>query len=607
MCGILGYLPACPEPRFQAALDQLAHRGPDGEGVWHDPEGEISLGHRRLAILDLSEAAAQPMQRGDLWLTFNGEIYNFLEIRKELEEKGVQFSTDSDSEVLLAAYRVWGKDCLMKFNGMWALAIWDQHKKELFLARDRFGKKPLFYLEQENAFGFASEMKGLFPFLSSVSPALNIDSLSAAPYEYESTPACLVEGIQRFPAGHFGVYSGGKWTLHRWWNTLDHLEEVPENYEDQVARFRELFTASCRLRLRSDVPVGTALSGGLDSSSVIATLARIGEGVSGVREAPHWQHAFVATFPGTSMDESHYARQMTDHLGLPATFLPLSSERGLENLWEQLYRFEEIGDTAPLPMMEIYREVREQGIKVTLDGHGADELLAGYGESLFHAFPDAGGKLSSVRLILDAYNSFYPKEFALFRKPHASMMTWFRYRLRNLVTGSPVKRKPGLDHFSSHLFQLFHQSILPTLLRNYDRYSMASGVEIRMPFMDQRLVTYAFSLPWDSKLREGFTKKILRDACGPELPNEIRDRKSKIGFGSPTVEWMRKGWKTFFMDEIHSQSFRECDLIVPKKVHRWMEHVMEGENPTFFDGLRAWQLLSPYLWEQAVIKGRGKS
>lgn len=611
MCGILGVVGAkTDESFFLKALDRLAHRGPDGAGLWTDGEG-VRLGHRRLAIIDLSEAAAQPMRFGDWVLTFNGEIYNYLEVKAELLQKGVKFTTDSDTEVLLAALEKYGPDCLRKLNGMWAFAAWNVRTHQLFLSRDRFGKKPLFYFIRNGALYFASEMKALLPFLSEISPSKNFQSLVKKYFFYETGEDCLVEGLKRFPAAHYGFFEDGKLTLSRYWNTMDERETPPPTYAGQVERFRELFLDAVRLRMRSDVALGTALSGGLDSSAIACAMAAVASD-----DAPgansRWRHAFISVFPGSFLDERPYAEAVVRHTGLNAVYITPDPARAWENMSEYLYLFEEVYNTSPAPMIETYRAARAAGVVVTLDGHGADELLAGYNNTLFEALFDAGLNFAAARRIFAIWESLLPDDKAFLQdyRPWTlrQYLGYIRWRKQDFFKG--VKRqlfggkKGELGFFDSALYELFHVSILPTLLRNYDRYSMAAGVEIRAPFLDHRLVSYTFSLNWTSKLRNGYSKAILRDAIGDLLPEKIRNRRNKIGFHTPIVEWMRGAWKTPLLDLTASQDFKTCGLIDPPAVRQSVEKVIFGKTPTFSQGVDAWRELSPYLWEQAFLKRR---
>lgn len=608
MCGILGTLPGTETLLFEQALSQLAHRGPDGFGIFND-KNILSLGHRRLSILDLSEKGQQPMIYQDRWvITFNGEIFNFLEIRAELESKGYSFFSDTDTEVILAAYQEWGANCLQKFNGMWAFAIWDKKTQQLFLARDRFGVKPLFYAFVEGRLIFASEMKAIFPFLKEKKISQKFEWCLKNIYEYEHTEHCLIEGIKRFPAGHYALFSLADKSLQpqRYWNTLEHLVSVSPKYEEQVEYFRELFFDACKIRMRADVKIATSLSGGLDSSSVITALKQVVR--QSERISDDWQNAFVATFPNTQLDESYYARLLTENLGIKAFFMEINPEKHINNLENYLWFFEELYYTSPIPMIEIYKSMKKQGVSVSIDGHGADELFSGYGNALFNIAKENPFNLKLIKQIIKTY-----KEIRDIKDKKMWKYCVDGYEGRKNIIKSYLnaflgkndkenlqEKKLGL--FNQYLYEIFHKTILPTLLRNYDRYSMAASVETRMPFMDYRIVTYCFSLPWQSKYRRGFTKAILRDAMKPYMPAEITWRKSKIGFGTPFTNWIRGAWKEYFLDTVHSIDFLNSSLIDSKEVKQKIENLIDSSNPTFSMGQEAWKAIMPFLWEKAVLK-----
>lgn len=611
MCGIFGCVGYLPERHAAACLDTLRHRGPDGEGLWCTDE--VTLGHRRLSILDLSAAGSQPMAYGDgrFRITYNGELYNFLEVRQDLEGRGHRFDGDSDTEVVLAAYAQWGSECVEHFNGMWAFAIWDSREKALFLSRDRFGKKPLFYAVVQGRFVFASEMKAIYPLLAEVRPSADFDWMKRNLFSYETTDKCLVSGIRRFPAAHSGVLRSGKLTLRRYWNTLDHLVSVPARYEEQVEEFRALFLDACRIRMRSDVRIGTALSGGIDSSAVASAMAHIARRTGGARVATDWQHAFVATFPGSPLDESVYARAVVDKHGLNATFLEIDPLESVADLDRYFYQFEELYLTSPIPMVQLYAGMRREGVFVTLDGHGADELFVGYPNELFEAALDCDIELDEIA---ELYREMIPRNTPQFRVAGDNRVLYAYFRLRKLAKAALGRRQrssdashPGfarLDRFSQYLYGLTHDTILPTLLRNYDRYSMINGVEVRAPFMDHRIVSYAFSIPMRSKIGGGYTKKIVRDALGDLMPAEVATRRTKLGFNSPIVDWMRQPMREYFLDLVNSESFRTSALIDPKRVKRRVEAIIDGSQPRFAYAERTWKQLVPYLWEQAVLKRR---
>ena len=619
MCGIFGVInKKIDRSLADKCVDRMTHRGPDGRGVWQ--EKGVTLGHRRLAILDLSENGTQPMKYADdrYVLAFNGEIYNFLEIRAELEAKGYSFVSDSDSEVLLAAYIEWKEACLDKLNGMWAFMIWDREEERMFISRDRFGIKPLFYAklnEDGSQLAFGSEMKVIAPLLNDIKPNRTLVTDSNRIVFYESTEECVIEGISRFPAGSYAYADKDGMKITRWWNTLDHLCEVPDTYEEQVELFRELFLDACKLRMRSDVTIGTALSGGLDSSATICAMAHLSKNDTDSRMNKDWQHAFVATFPGTTMDESMYARKVTDYLAINSTFVDINPKKAIGRLDDFVYLFEDVYLTSPIPMMLLYGALRENNTLVTIDGHGADELFGGYTFDFIHALKDA--KSGAERdMILTAYVDSFPKDASNIALKNTSRRSvYLNYLKRNLkdklksqsegykkVRAAGDDRYKSMDTLNKILYASSHETILPTLLRNYDRYSMASGIEIRMPFMDYRIVTLAMSLGWKSKLHGGFSKSIVRDAMAPFMPEDIAYRKTKIGFNTPIVEWMQGPLKEYFEDIMASQSFRECNLINPGNVSDKIKSVIYNESATFAMGEQAWSALYPYLWEQNVLR-----
>lgn len=617
MCGIFGAINFKLDIDLaKTCLDTIIHRGPDSEGLWQ--ENGVTLGHRRLAILDLSDKGRQPMAYADgrYMLVFNGEIYNFIEIRKELETLGYKFSSDADSEVILAGYDKWGMDCVKKFNGMWSFALYDRETQKLFLSRDRYGVKPLYYTvldEKNNAYAFGSEMKTLMPLIKE--PHVNEEIVrdpSRIVY-YESTDECVVREIKRFPAGCNGIIDENGLTISRYYNTLDNIREVPDSYDEQVEMMRELFLDACKIRMRSDVTIGTALSGGLDSSATICAMAHLSKN-SSERMSDDWQHAYVATFPGTTMDESIYAKEVTDFLNIGSTFVEIDPLKAIDRLDDFVFKFEDVYLTSPIPMMLLYGALRENGTIVTIDGHGADELFGGYTFDFIHALSDAKTK-EERDMILTAYIDSFPHDESNIGMNSSKNKVYFNYIKRNIKnkikkssTASYMKvraendsRYKSFDSLNKILYASSHETILPTLLRNYDRYSMASSVEIRMPFMDYRIVEFAMSIGFRSKLHGGYSKSIIRDAMAPYMPQNIAYRKTKIGFNTPIVEWMQGPLKEYFTDKINSTDFVNCQYINRDKVKSEILNVINNKNATFADGERAWSDFYPYLWESAFF------
>jgi asparagine synthase (glutamine-hydrolysing) len=590
MCGIVGlwnldHQPVLPE-MLECFTDSLAHRGPDGNGFYIDPEANLGFGHRRLAIIDTSVSGRQPMFFGDsrYWITYNGEMYNFLELKAELEQSGYQFKTDSDTEVILAAYHCWGEDCQLRFNGMWAFAIWDRDERKLFISRDRFGVKPLIYYFDEKHFAFASEMKAFLTldwFEPDFDPAMVAAALSNERF-IEGSERCLLRGLRHLLGGHcLTLKLGEKPKIRRWWNTLDHLEQVPQNYNNQVHRFRELFLDACRIRMRSDVPIGTALSGGLDSSSILCGMRHVRNGNStNDRLAEDWQRAFIMTYPGAAIDERKYADQVIQHTGAIPIYCTGTSDLYLNHFDRILFQYEEISDLHLGPWL-VHKAQREHGIVVTIDGHGGDEALGGYPWYVTAALRDSLTKLSPLRarelvsimkgLELFPDNEFYIKSVqALFAKAmKIHEQPWLLQTPAEFI--SPAYEEDRLriqdrDTLFKTLYKDFHFIQLPTNLRDFDRLSMAHGVEVRSPFMDWRLVCFLFSLPATAKIGSGFTKRILRDALRGILPEGIRTRRRKLGFPNLAEAWTSSGAQEFIRDVVYSADFRESSIWDGKKV-----------------------------------------
>ncbi len=614
MCGIFGTIPKTETSFFKFALDKITHRGPDSYGI-EDIDSEITLGHRRLSILDLSENGHQPMSNDDgrYTIVLNGEIYNFLELKEELSKKGHDFKSTSDTEVLLKSYIEWGEECVLKFNGMWAFAIWDKVKKELFMSRDRYGKKPLFYAVIDGKFIFASEMKSIYPFIKNLEVSEDFDWMKNNIFRYEVTEKCLIKGIKRFPHGHSGTFSNGKLTTKRYWNTLDHLVDVPKSYDEQVEQFRSLFLDACKLRMRSDVAIGTALSGGLDSSATIGAMAHLSKNNNSYSK--DWQHAFVATFPETPMDESKYAKMVTDHLGIKGTFMEVEPQKHWGKLEEYFYLFEDLYITTPIPMIMIYEAVKKNGVTVTLDGHGADELFSGY-NGLIEALWDTKLNPKKIKNVLDTYqgtlNTSDQFDKINYSKVYSSFM--IKTAAKKLLGKDRVSRDHDhpnfkkLDNLSKHLYVIFNETILPTLLRNYDRYAMISGVEIRMPFMDHRLVSFVNSLPYTSKMGDGYTKKLIRDAIDPYIPKEVTWRKSKIGFTSPIVDWMQNDLSEWFSDTVHSKSFLQSQLVDnPMELQGKIMDIVTNKSKNFVVAQDSWRALTPYIWGKSTLDRNHKA
>lgn len=654
MCGITGIWHLDSQPVYEEKINRftnsIAHRGPDGSGSYIDEQCQLALGHRRLSILDLSEQGAQPMSYADgrYYISFNGEIFNFIELRKELSQKGYHFRSDTDTEVILAAWDCWGIEALQKFNGMWAFAIWDTHKKELFLSRDRFGIKPLYYTFLPNRlFAYASETTA-FKQLNDFERVFDMNKVSnqIAHDEYlDSLGHTLFTNIFQLIGGHYLIIKQNDSHVQqrRWWNTLDRLESVPESYQDQVSRFKELFDSACLLRLRSDVPLASALSGGLDSSAVYCNLHHLKQTLTNVDRVPqNWQKAFVAVFPDTSQDEKSFAEQVIQYTNGDVQYIYPDFNNVLNTLVDTTIRYDHIEVTPIFIISEVYKAMRQADIRVSMDGHGVDEMLLGYpnfvrvahqqiqlsknldyasdlAETYLRMYPESERAVSLRRLLSQQYKApFNLKSYIFERLLSPKIKDIYQYFKKNILRqdinkvnyidnqqwlGNP---KPlsvtslsdkliDISHLSSIdqlLYQNFHETSLPTILRNFDRASMQHGIEIRMPFMDWRIVTYVFSLPLESKVKNGFTKRILRDSMQGIMPESIRNRTLKIGFNAPLREWFNHELREYVLDTTHSQSFLESAVWDGRQIANF---VGQRNNLDGFECVQIWKYLNAHI------------
>jgi asparagine synthase (glutamine-hydrolysing) len=556
MCGIAGIVNfrgnAVEPPELSRLTDLLAHRGPDGAGHWFSTERNVALGHRRLAIIDPGPSGYQPMLSADgrYVITYNGEIYNFIELRRELEALGTIFRTQSDTEVILAAWQTWQEGMLPRFNGMWALAIFDTHTRDLFLARDRFGIKPLLYAHSPERFVFASEQRALVQ-SGLFSTSVDVDvarRLLIDAFGVEGSERTLCNEVRRLQGGHLMWLRQGRLEIRRWWRTVDHLPEVPNTEAERVERFHELFQDAVALRMRSDVPIGTCLSGGFDSSAVICTMSAHEKAGMGPRDNAAWRHAFVATFPGASNDERPMAEEAAAWAGVAPTFVEIGPNDALTDLDRILDDHDDVYIGLPNAAWLIYRELSRQKVRVSLDGHGADELMGAYrqeGQSAAFRLRNALAGISShapwARRGVDVLRALKIKRQG-------------RYFLRGGLHDIPAQFSLVGDDdalprdwgsLNRRLYRMFHGTVLPTILRNFDRISMAHGIEVRMPFMDWRLVTYTMALPEASKSFDGYTKMVARRAMANQMPESIRMGRRKVGFNPPMPEWLNgqlSGW-----------------------------------------------------------------
>jgi len=633
MCGIAGIYNLNSEKLITDDLikmtDSMIHRGPDGAGYELYNNDTLGFGHRRLSILDLSEAGKQPFNYLDRYaISYNGEVYNFLEIKKELKLKGYAFKTTSDTEVIIAAYHEFGKACLTKFNGMWAFAIWDKQIQELFLARDRFGVKPLHYCYKPNQlFAFASETIA-FKYLKNYKRTFNTQNLVTAIKNssyIEASGKTIYDGIEQLLPGHCITISSDKnLKISRWWNTSDHLVSYDENYNKQVETFKELFFSACQLRMRSDVSIASALSGGLDSSSVYCTLQQFKNNSFNIERIPdNWQKAFIATLPGTDMDERMYAEEVINHTKGNAVYITPDYANLITDITTSTQLFDGIIANPLIAISDIYKSMRNNGIVVSLDGHGADEYAFGYNSyanQLFYSALKSNNeqKASEAVQILAGLSPKYSAQVLMQNFYDAnSTKTKIKNIIKNIIGKTTLSVTPNLNKenwfnvnkeehdlnfytnnfkgITHTLFNDFHYHSLPVNLRDFDRAAMQNSIEIRMPFMDYRLVNFMFSIPEESKLGNGFTKRIIRDAMKGIVPEKIRTRTLKIGIGSPIAEWISGPMKEFTLDHFNSNKLKELGFLNSQNILKSAEENYTKNSWNSSNASKTWSVLNALI------------
>jgi len=592
MCGIAGWIgPGAGIDVLRAMTDAVTHRGPDGEGqaiMRIDGGTDVALGHRRLSIIDLA-GGTQPMASHDgrFTIVFNGEIYNYIELRAELSAKGAVFRTRSDTEVIIEAWRFWGEEALTRFRGMFAFALWDEAGKKLVLARDPFGKKPLF-ISQRNAGGrdtliFGSEIRAVLAH-PHVVPELDIASLhDYLTWRYVPGPNTFFLGIRKLVPGGVIVWQDGKITERRYWLPPEENPNRAPAPSDPVDAFLEVFDEAVRLRLRADVPLGAFLSGGLDSSAIVATLAHLG--ASEIR-------TFSVGFKGDPASELPAAAETANFFGTIHTSLELDPS-DLTTVLPQLsrHRGAPVADTADMPIYLLSVEAAKN-VKVILSGEGSDEMFAGYPKHLVEAHLGRfapSGLLSVAGRALLAATAIVPGRArrmtiaarAMRERDFAErMVRWFGAitpEERTCIwTGPAIGRVPNPIPFhaapgATPLRRVLHfdqTSWLPdNLLERMDMMTMAASIEARAPFMDVKLAEFAASVPEEWRIRGRVTKRIVRDALGPRLPEAVIKR-PKNGFKVPVAEWFRGALKEPFRDFLLSADAVTADYLDRTEVSR---------------------------------------
>ena len=639
MCGINGLVNWGDLQVLSRMTALQRHRGPDDSGTWDTRfgiNGWTGLGSRRLAILDLSPAGHMPMSTPDKRLTiaYNGEVYNYPALRAELEADGCQFRSHTDTEAILYLYEREGARCVRRMNGMFALAIWDRQRDEMFLARDHFGIKPLYYCHEGSRLAFASEAKALFE-VPEMPRRMNLEALHQfLTFAWVPDPLTMFDGILKLPAGHYAVFRDGQLQVTRYWD----LEFPPEehrftaNGNDVTSELRQRFTASVKSQLLSDVPVGAFLSAGLDSSSIVAAMSEA------TADRPR---TFTIAFPEkyrrgqTTIDDTDVARRTAAHFGCEHTEIMV--EPDVVDLLPKLtwHMDEPVADPAIITAFLVNREARKS-VTVLLSGVGGDELFAGYRKHQAHRLaqryqaipaPLRAGLIEPIVSSLPAMRgtalsgyvrlakkmarsgSLAPRDRFLMDSTYvteAQKESLYAPELRQIVNG----RDPRVRHlecfervkeadFLNQMLYLDTKAFMVSLNLTYnDKMSMASSVEVRVPFLDWELAEWvAKNVPPELKLRNGTTKHILREAMRDTLPAEVLHQK-KAGFGAPADYWLANDLPEMVDDLLSEENIRGRGLFNPKAVRSFVDEQRSGRHDW---SMQVWQFLTLELWTRTFL------
>lgn len=586
MCGITGIINLDKKSVDRSLIKQLndliTYRGPDDEGFYFDDNNGIGFGHRRLSILDLSSLGHQPMSTDDekIWITYNGEVYNYIEIGEELSAKGYTFKSKTDTEVILKAYQEWGYNCVEKFNGMWAFAIWDSNSKKLFCSRDRFGIKPFYYFKNNNVFIFASEIKQIL-----LHPEYKFSVNKVAVYEYLSfwkfnhTNETFYENIYQLNGSNSLILDlssdQNNIKIQEYWDIDLEKDKLNLSEKEYSEKFYEKFYESIKFRLRSDVPVASCLSGGLDSSSIVCM---VNKQLQELPDAPP-QETYSSCHKDKRFDETEYVKAIEEKVNVKPNHVFPDAQTFVEELRDLIWHMD--GPTVNgsiFSQRSIFKAAHKNNIKVMLDGQGGDEVLAGY-----HCYfaPYLLELLKEFKIIK------FIKELYYLRKHHDHRAGFLFKNMKNMVTNlftvdknkftwlkkdfqALALNSSKLTHYNfvsytsdrlkNELYKLIRFTNMPALLHYEDRNSMAFSIESRVPFLDYKLVEYSFAIPNNQKIDKGTTKVILRSAFKSLLPEKILNRQDKMGFESPDVTWIHGIFKGYLDSLLDSEAAQDLDI-----------------------------------------------
>lgn len=638
MCGITGLYSRVGIKNhlesIQKANNEIVYRGPDGSGYvffkknyfktffQHDEENIkneidqnyfLGFGHRRLSIIDLTDKGSQPMSinGSNYWIVYNGEIYNHVEIKKYLQKKGYKFQSNCDTEVILHSYVEWGENCVEKFNGMWAFTIYDRKKNFLFCSRDRFGIKPFHYFKNNDFFVFSSEIKQLLNF-KFVNKAINNSSV----FDYlnfggiEHSKYTFFENIIKLEPGNNILYNLNENTfkIKKYYNpTLE--TDFSLNYKKASQEFKSLLFDSVKLRLRSDVEVGSCLSGGIDSSSIVSIIKNLNK-----NQTNNSQHSFSSHFNDEEANELEYMKCIIDHSNVKSHFTYPNEEKLMKDLNDLIWHQEEpFASTSIFAQWEVFKKVKSGNIKVMLDGQGADEMLAGYLGLRYYFFNELKEERNFKKLFFEKvlYQYMYSSNKNILNFLNILFKKFVNKKINNEVEfvnsinkdfyNSQIKNSifsknqsfqnyQEKEKLNNVLYQLTFKNNLPGLLKYEDRNSMAFSVEARVPFLDYRLIEFIMKLPSNFKIRNGYTKSILRSSVKGVIPNKIRLRTAKLGFATPEKKWQAGILKNLVNDAILDKRLEQ--YIDPKLAKKRYQDIT---NYSLSDS-SPWRWVNLMLW-----------
>lgn len=625
MCGIAGIINKKndPIPNLDRYLDTMnflqKHRGPDGDGKWTNKKNSIGLAHTRLSIIDLDNGAQPFINNYGNSISFNGEIYNYIELKKELEGF-YDFKTESDTEVLLASYQKWGEDCVNHLEGMFAFAIWDEKENKLFCAKDHFGIKPFYFYETGNQLFFASEAKALLPFVSNID--MNVEAMKDyLAFQLVLDGKTLFKDIFELPPAHTLVVKNGVRSIKRYWQVYYNVDnDHTESYF--LKKVKKMIEYSVKIHTRSDVEIGSYLSGGMDSSIISAL---------GIRYSDFLDFkSFTGKFSyGAAYDESKYARSVAEMHDLNLNEIDITGNDFMDNIEKIIYHLDyPVAGPGSFPQFQVAQEASKH-LKVVLGGQGGDEIFGGYVRYLIAYFEQCikgglEGTLGNGNFIV-TYKSIIPnlrsmegykpllKEFwrdGLFDEPDKR---YFRLINRSLTLQKEINTNELGDYSAYDTFRKYYyenntkrdsyfdnmtnfdfKTLLPGLLHVEDRVSMANGLESRVPFLNHKLVELVATIPANIKFKNGTLKKVLLNSMKQELPKDVAKRKNKMGFPVPLNEWLNNGLRSYVDDIFNSQKAKERTIFNT-------DEILKGIHTEEKFGRKIWGLISLELWHKQFI------